>query len=353
MIPFDAAYLDNDLRTWLLAFATAVGTYAGMLVLRGLVLRHLSALAARTATDVDDIVARVLQHTKVFFLFFVAVYAGTRVLVLPADWARTLATLGVVITVVQAAIWGNVLISAFIEREVRNRVAEDAAAAMTLNALGFLSRLALWAILVLMGLANLGIDITALVTGLGIGGIAVALALQNILGDLFASMSIVLDKPFVIGDFIIVDDKLGTIESIGLKTTRVRSLSGEQLIFPNSDLLKARIRNFKRMEERRVVFTLGVTYQTPREKLAAAPRIIREIVESTPDVRFDRSHFARYGAFSLDIETVFWVTVPEYNTYMDRQESINLRIYERFAAEGLEFADPTQTVFVERAAAGV
>jgi small-conductance mechanosensitive channel len=203
-------------------------------------------------------------------------------------------------------------------------------------------------VLLLMALANLDVEIGPLLTGLGVGGIAVALAVQNILGDLFASLSIVLDKPFVIGDFIIVGDLMGTVEYVGLKTTRVRSLSGEQLVFANSDLLNARIRNFKRMHERRVVFTVGVTYQTPRAQLAEIPTMIREIVEGQEKARFDRAHFKGYGAFSIDFETVFYVLDPDYNLYMDVQQAINLALHERFEEHGIEFAYPTQTLFVEK-----
>jgi len=208
--------------------------------------------------------------------------------------------------------------------------------------------LILWSVIVLMALENVGIDITALVAGLGVGGIAVALAVQNILGDLFASLSIVLDKPFVIGDFIIIGDYMGTVEHIGLKTTRIRSLSGEQLVFANNDLLQSRIRNFKRMYERRVVFNLGVVYQTPHEKLQKIPQIVREIIEQQHPVRFDRAHFKSFGDFSLNFEVVYWVQNPDYTVYMDIQQAINLEIYRRFAEEGIEFAYPTQSIFVEK-----
>jgi small-conductance mechanosensitive channel len=212
-------------------------------------------------------------------------------------------------------------------------------------------RLALWSVILLLALDNLGVDVTALVAGLGVGGIAVALAVQNVLGDLFASLSIVLDKPFVIGDFVNVGELVGTVEHIGLKTTRVRSLSGEQIVFSNADLLGSRIRNFGRMYERRVVFTIGVTYQTPRSKLIAIPRIIREAVEARQKTRFDRSHFKEYAASSIDFETVYFVLDPNFNAYMDIQQEINLQIHERFEAEGIEFAYPTQTVFLAQASA--
>jgi len=198
----------------------------------------------------------------------------------------------------------------------------------------------------LLALDNLGVNITALVAGMGIGGIAVALAAQNILGDLFASISIVLDKPFVINDFIIVGDYMGSVEHIGVKTTRIRSLSGEQIVFSNTDLLNSRVRNFKRMVERRVVFSFGVVYGTPAEKLEAIPGIVRGIIEAIDGTRFDRAHFAKYGDSSLDFEVVYFVVTGDYNVYMDIQQAINLAIYRSFEDEGLGFAFPTQTIFL-------
>jgi small-conductance mechanosensitive channel len=254
-----------------------------------------------------------------------------------------------IVVVLQVATWANVAITAIIKGRISATREEDPAEATTMAALGFLVRLVVWAVLILAALDNLGIEIAPLLAGLGVGGIAVALAVQNVLGDLFASLSIVLDKPFVIGDFIVVGDMAGTIENVGLKTTRVRSLSGEQLVFANSDLLDSRIRNYKRMFERRILFTIGVTYQTPREQLQRIPTMIREAVEAQENARFDRSHFKAYGNFSIDFETVYYVRLPDYNVYMDVQQDINLAIHEAFENEGLEFAYPTQTVIIEKA----
>ena len=217
----------------------------------------------------------------------------------------------------------------------------------TITFLGFVARLLLWIIVLLLILDNLGVNITGLVAGLGIGGIAVALALQNILGDLFASLSIVLDKPFVIGDFVVVDSLSGTIEHIGLKTTRIRSLSGEQLIFSNNDLLKSRVHNYKRMSERRIVFSFGVVYQTPLEKLKAIKEIVSDIITKEEKARLDRVHFKEYGDSSLNFEVVYFVNDPDYNIYMDVQEAINLEIFRRFQEEGIEFAYPTRTLFIQ------
>jgi len=195
---------------------------------------------------------------------------------------------------------------------------------------------------------NLGFNISAVVAGLGIGGIAIALAAQAILGDLFSYFVIFFDRPFEVGDFINVGDKVGTVEYTGIKTTRVRALSGEQLVFANTDLTNSRIHNFKKMEKRRVVFKLGVVYQTLADTLAEIPNLVKEIIEKQPDTTFDRGHFATYGDFSLNFEFVYFVLSSDYVKFMDTQQRINLEIYKEFENRGIEFAYPTQTLFVNK-----
>jgi len=202
----------------------------------------------------------------------------------------------------------------------------------------------IWIAGLLFLLDNLGFDITAVVAGLGIGGIAVALAAQALLGDLFSYFVILFDRPFEIGDFLIFGDVLGSVEKIGIKSTRIRSLSGEQISVSNSDLTSSRVRNYKRMEKRRVVFRIGVVYGTPAEKLRLIPQMIREIIEQCPIVAFDRVHFASYADWNLSFECVYNVLTPDYNLFMDIQQDINLKIYEKFEEEGIEFAFPTHTV---------
>jgi len=240
---------------------------------------------------------------------------------------------------------------AWLDHRRKVTIEEDKAVAGSIGIIRFVARIAVWAIVLLLTLENLGIDITALVAGLGIGGIAVALALQNVLGDLLASLSITLDQPFVLGDFLVVGEHMGTVEYIGIKSTRLRSLAGEQIVMSNSDLLASRLRNFGRMYERRVVFTLGVTYETPRDKLRQLAPLLREIIEAEEGVRFDRAHFATYGPYSLDFEIVYHVLSPDYGRYMDLQQAINFRIHESFEALGVEFAYPTQTLWLARGAA--
>ncbi len=350
MLPDDI--LGNAPGVWASAFGAALVTYLALRLLAGVLVARLAELASSTRTRWDDIVTHALRKTKGLVLLVVALYAGSLPLDLPERLTSSVQHLAVIAFLVQAGLWVSAGIRQWIEVTREERAAEDAAAVMTMNVIGIAVRIVLWSMVLLLALDNLGVDVTALVAGLGVGGIAVALAAQNILGDLFASLSIVLDKPFVLGDFLIIDDMLGSVEEIGLKTTRVRSLSGEQLVFSNTDLLNSRIRNYGRMFERRVLFEVGVTYDTGREFLERIPGMIREAIESHGrDVRFDRAHFARYGDFALEFEIVYYVTGPDYNRYMDIQEAVNLEIHRRFDEAGIDFAYPTQTLFVRRSAA--
>jgi small-conductance mechanosensitive channel len=278
------------------------------------------------------------------FLLLVAVFAGSLSLDLEPDVRSILLSTVMIATLIQVGVWVSRGLQIWLEHY--RETEEDGANRTTMNALSFVGRLILWVVVFLLVIDNLGVDVTALVAGMGIGGIAVALAVQNILGDLFASLSIVLDKPFVNGDFIVVGDMAGSVEHVGIKTTRIRSISGEQLVFSNSDLLQSRVRNFGRMEQRRVVFSLGVTYQTPADKLERIPSLIRSAIETQEGVRFDRSHFASYGDSALSFETVYYVGSSDYTQHMDILQAVNLRIYRAFEQEGIEFAYPTQTLFV-------
>ncbi len=337
--------LGNSLRAWAIAAAISLGAYIVLDLLRRLLSRNLRRFASWTSGDFDDLIVELIQNTGIFFLAVLAVYAASRLLVLSARAETAFGWILITAVVYQAGRWGNQVISYFIRAHLR-RVGEDPLAETTLQGLAFIGRLLLWAVLVLLALNNMGVQITALVTGLGIGGVAIALAVQKILGDLFASLSIVLDKPFVLGDFIIVDDLMGTVEHIGMKTTRLRSLSGEQLVFGNTDLLSSRIRNYKRMSERRALFGFGVVYQTPREKLEKIPQMVHDIIGSVENTRLDRAHFKGFGDSSLDFEVVYYMLVPDYNAYMDAQQEINLRLYSCFEEQGIEFAYPTRTLFI-------
>ena len=341
-------FFGNALHTWLIALGAIFATFLTLILIKKIMLRRLSVLAKRTETQLDDLLLAVLSTTKYYFLFFVAIYIGSNFFVLQQNILRAWNKIFFAVVIIQIAFWMGRGISFVISVNVKKRMVDDAASTTTISVLGFISKLLLWSIVLLLVLDNLGINITSLVAGLGIGGIAVALAVQNILGDLFASLSIVIDKPFVIGDFIVVDQLKGTVEHIGLKTTRLRSLGGEQLIFSNNDLLKSRIQNYKRMVERRVLFGFGVTYRTLPEKLLLINDIVREIILKQETVRFERVHFKEYGESSLNFEVVYFVKNQDYNLYMDIQQAINLEIFSRFRQEGIEFAYPTRTLFVQR-----
>jgi len=340
--------LGDRLLDWLTALGIAAAALLVLLVLKRLVVRRLGRIAERTATQLDDFAVELARRTRTLLVALPSLYLGSLYLALPARAARCLQGTAALAVFLQVALWSSVGIDFWMTRSQRRRLAQDSTSAALLGVLRFAAKLVLWSVILLLALDNLGVDVTTLVTGLGIGGVAVALALQNVLGDLFASLSIVFDKPFVIGDSISVDDLTGTVESIGMKTTRLRSSSGEQLILANGELLKSRIRNWKRMAERRVVLAFGVPYQTPAEAVERIPGMVRALVERQDLVRFERAHFKGFGASSLDFEAVYWILTPDYAAFMDRQQAINLGLLRAFEEEGIGFAYPTQTLHLER-----
>lgn len=354
MTIFDTTFLSNDVRDWLIAVGLAIVSIIALRLAQALARRRLESLAHRTETRLDDLAADLANRTRFLFLLLIGIYVGSLALSLPEGWGLGLRTAVIIGLWIQAGFWGSGLVRYFISTRIeREQLEDDAAGATTISALGAAASVVLWAVVVLMALDNIpGVEVTTLLAGLGIGGIAVGLALQNILGDLFASLAIALDKPFVIGDFIIIGDYMGTVEKIGLKTTRVRSLSGEQIVFSNSDLLNSRVRNYKVMFERRVVFEFGILYETPTEKVEHVSDIVEELIKDQETARFDRAHFKSFGASSLDFEVVYYVLDPAYNVYMDIQEQINLALMQRLKAQGIGFAYPTRTVYMAEEPSG-
>jgi len=342
-------HFDTDtILPWLLAAAIATVVFLVLLMLRMLITAQLKRISERAKSDIWPVLQATVRRTKWLFLLIIALFAGLLAVEIPPNIRHVVQSVTVIALLLQLGLWLAMALHVSVDRYHQRKMVEDPSEVTTLSLLKFFGRIVIWSLVALLILDNIGVNITTLIAGLGVGGIAVALALQTVLGDLFASLSIVLDKPFEVGDFLIVGDLMGTVEYVGLKTTRLRSLSGEQLVFSNSDLLNSRIRNYGRMYERRVVFKIGVTYQTPREKLVKIPVIIREAVERQPKTRFDRSHFFEYGDFSLNFESVYYVLGPDYNEYMDIHQAINLYIHEQFEKEGIEFAYPTQTLYLNR-----
>ncbi len=346
MFELNDTFYGNEARSWLIALAVTAGVLIALRLVEQIVVVRAQRIARKTQTIIDDILIGALRKTKLLFLLVVAVFVGSLWLHLEPKVRSIFFSAVMIATLIQVGVWVSSGLQIWLEHYRETQT--DGANRTTMDALSFVGRLVLWVVVFLLVIDNLGVDVTALVAGMGIGGIAVALAVQNILGDLFASLSIVLDKPFVNGDFIVVGDMAGSVEHVGIKTTRIRSISGEQLVFSNSDLLQSRVRNFGRMQQRRVVFSLGVTYQTPAEKLERIPSLIRSAIEAQEAVRFDRSHFASYGDSALNFETVYYVESSDYTKHMDILQAVNLRIYRTFEDEGIEFAYPTRTLFITK-----
>jgi len=343
----EQVYFGNALQNWLIAVLILVAFFALLKVVQNAVIHRLERLAQATDNQIDDLIVSMLRQTKFLIILVASAYVASQTVALKPSIAASWQKIVILMLIFQGGLWASAGITFSLKRTLAKRMDQDASSATTVGLLGFVARVILWVIVFLLILDNLGVNITGLVAGLGIGGIAVALAVQNILGDLLASLSIVLDKPFVVGDTIVVDRLTGTIEHVGLKTTRLRSIDGEELIFSNNDLLKSRIHNYKRMQERRVILAFGVTYQTPPAKLTRINEIVQSAVEAQPRVRFDRVHFKQYGDSALNFEAVYFVTDPDFKLYMDAQQAINLDIFRRFQEESIEFAYPTQTVYVQ------
>ncbi len=331
---------------WLnIAIVMAI-SLALFVILRTLVSRlstHVAAWAEKQHELRYKLVAEIFRQTSRFLLLALSVLMALKLVDLPAQWESTLSHGWFVALALQIALWLEIGIRLWAATPVvhadgttRNPV--------TTTIIAIMLRLLVWSVMLLSILANLGVDITALVASLGVGGIAVALAVQTLLSDLFASLSIGVDKPFEIGDFVVFGSIAGNIEHIGLKTTRIRSLSGEQIVCSNADLLHQTLHNYKRMENRRILFKFGVTYDTPTEKVREISRLVAQIIAQVPDTRFDRAHFQAFGEYQLTFEVVYFVLNSDYNKYMDIQQEINLGLLQGLRDLQVQFAFPTRSV---------
>jgi small-conductance mechanosensitive channel len=334
-------FLDNDVGAWLRALVT----FLVVLTILPLVTGYMSARRRRLTLQgppkvflAIDLAALLIARTSHLFIWGVALWLGSRHLTFPPRLDRWLTVILVALFWMQAALWATTAVRYGIDVRRRSGVGPATLLQGSMEVIMFAAGVIVWTVAALLALDDLGVEIRPLLAGLGIGGIALALAVQTVLSDLLASLSIALDKPFGLGDFLAVDAFQGSVEHIGVKSTRLRSLDGEQIVMSNSDILKSRVRNYGRLRERRALFTLGVDYDTPIAQLAAIPRAVREIIEATPDTRFDRCHLMKCGTGSLQFEIVFYVTRPEYNLYADAQHRINLRILERFHTMQVKFA---------------
>ncbi|MFO8052842.1 MAG: mechanosensitive ion channel family protein [Candidatus Omnitrophota bacterium] len=343
----DKVFFENTVLDYLTSLGLFAGFFLLIKIVSLIVIKKIKTRARETVTLIDDLLVSILEKKIVPFLYLVSLYVAIQYLRLPKTLDKAVEIAVLFVLTIFAILISTRLVEFGFESYAQKTGRSEAFRHSLMGILKVI-KFILWGIGLVFFLDNLGFDIAAVIAGLGVGGVAVALAAQAILGDLFSYFSIIFDRPFEVGDFIIVGDLLGTIEHVGIKTTRIRSLGGEQLIFSNSDLTNSRVKNYKRMEKRRVIFKLGVTYSTPLAKLKEIPKIIETIVKKTEDTVFDRAHFFSYADFSLVFEIVYYVIGPDYNKYMDIQEKINFSIKEEFAKRNIDFAFPTQTLHLKK-----
>ncbi len=348
----DHDVLGNTIAEWSVGGAIFIGSFLLLFIAKGLLKGILTRLAKRSPSDAHDFLLRLITRTYTAILLIVALHLGAINLELLPELRKILKITLALSVLIQLMIWGNQLIEFLALRVVKARESrlgmKDPTVQTIIPILRLIGRITLFAVLLLLTLDNLGVNISALLTGLGIGGVAVALAMQNILGDLFASLSIAIDRPFEVGDAIIVNNQTGTVERIGLRTTRVRSINGEELVFPNNMLLNSQIQNMRRMNERRATFSLGLTYDTNPAQLAKIPNILKEIISAQPGLRFERADFRSFGDSALVFEVIYWTESRDISAHRERQHEINVEIFRRFKQEGLSFAYPTQTLYLKQ-----
>lgn len=333
----------NTMQDFLIALGLFVGLFIVFRIFKSIVVARLKKLATKTANNFDDVLIEVIQGISWVFYLVVALYFPLKTLAFGEVFEKWLNGIFIVIVVWQVIRF----ILSLIEYGLGN-FAEKKGAKTAFSGVRLVLKIVLWSIGLLLILSNLGFNVTSLVASLGIGGIAIALAVQNILGDVLSSFSLYFDKPFQVGDFIVLGENKGTVKKIGLKTTRLETLQGEELVISNNELTSSKIQNFKKMKKRRIVMNFGVVYETNSKKLKKINDIVKKIIDKTKDVDFDRSHFKEFGDFSLNFEVIFYVLSADYVDYMDKQQEINFAIKEAFEKEKIEMAYPTQTVYVSK-----
>ncbi|MBT3282719.1 mechanosensitive ion channel [bacterium] len=345
-INFATQYLGNSV----LDYAKALGLFIILLIafkaIQYIILKRLGKLAKKTKTDIDDTLIDITKSLRPSFYWFLAFFFAVKFLTLSVLATKAISGILVIWAVYQIIKAVQILLNYILNKKFTKEDNPSTKAAIIY--VNMIAKFLLWAIGLLLILSNLGIDVTSLIAGLGIGGVAIAFALQNILSDLFSSFAIYFDKPFQIGDFIVSGSHSGTVEKIGIKTTRIRALQGEEIVISNNELTGARVQNFKKMEKRRVVSSFGILYETPIEKIKNIKQIVKNIFNNLENTELSRVHFKQLGDFSLNFEVVYNITTGDYNTYMDAQEKFNLALMEAFESEGIEFAYPTQKLFVAK-----
>lgn len=329
---------------WIGAAIIVAAVWGGLWVLRSLLVSRYQRFPTDKQSVAVRLVADLLGHTRQFLFLAVAIDAAEESLALPPRLQHVLRQFALLLVLLQAGVWARRALRFYLQLKERERGA-DRSFAGSLDIINFIATLLIWSLLILVALDNLGVNITALLAGLGVGGVAVALALQNVLGDLFASLSIALDKPFVVGDTLTIDTFTGVVERIGIKTTRLRSDAGEQIILSNADVLKSRVRNFGRAPELRALATVRVAYGTPAQTLREIPALLEKIVAEQPHARFERCHLKTLGEWALLYELTYFRQNPDAYPLLDLQHEVNCRIIDEFQSRGIELALPASRVF--------
>ncbi|MFZ2938459.1 MAG: mechanosensitive ion channel family protein [Candidatus Omnitrophota bacterium] len=344
----EQVFFGNRILDYIIALLTLFLSVLFVKVVIRVFIKRLKKFAEKTTTTFDDFLIIILERIVMPGLYLSCIYFGLKTLKMPSGIGGVINALQLVVI----TFFATRIVIMFLGYSLNvylSKKQEDTTLAHSLEGMLKVVKFIIWGLAAVIFLDNIGFKVSTIIAGLGIGGVAVAIAAQALLKDFFSYFSIVFDRPFKLGDFIIIGDFMGTVEHIGIKTTRIRSLGGEQVIFSNTDLTDSRVRNYKVMEKRRVLFRIGVTYQTSLSQLKEIPRIIENIIKNTKDTVFDRAHFFSYGDFSLIFEIVFYIIGPDYNKYMDIQQEINFAIKEEFEKRRIEFAYPTQTLYIQKA----
>ena len=338
-------YWNNTVSEYIQFGIILLAGFLGAKLIGHYLVKFLNTMTEKTNTTVDDFVVTSIRKNLMPILYFVVFYFAVKTLNLNPALSGIVNILLLALMIILSTMMISSVVLFFLDKYMESRI-NGANSVIAIKWTNGIVKVLIWCIALILFLDNIGVKITSLVTGLGIGGVAVAFAAQAILVDVFCCFTIFFDKPFEIGDFIIAGEQMGTVEHIGMKTTRLRALDGEQLILANSDLTNSRISNYKTMEERRVVFRIGVTYDTSYDKLKEIPGLIRELIDQVPGTRFGRTHFCAYGPYSLDFEIAYYVLSSDYDKYLDLNQEIYYRIKAEFDSRAIEFAFPTQTLQV-------
>ncbi|MFQ5901109.1 MAG: mechanosensitive ion channel family protein [Thermodesulfobacteriota bacterium] len=343
--------LNNYLKDYLLALGAFVSAIIALKIFKYVIINKLKKISAETKTELDNLLLKSIDSVSWSFYLLLALYIALQFIQIP-DFIDRLIYYIILVAVTYYVVKGIQILMDYGTQEIilkkQEEEKEEEVDTSIIKVLNRILKGVVWAVAIIVLLQNLGYNVSGLVAGLGIGGLAVAIALQNVLSDIFASFSIYFDKPFKVGDFIIVGDDLGVVKKIGVKSTRLQSLWGQEIVVSNRELTTTRINNYKKMEKRRIHFTFGVVYDTSTEKLKKILKIVKDIFDKIELADLDRVHFKEFGDFSLNFEVAYYVDTGDYTKYMDIHQEINFGLKERFEKEGIEFAYPTQTVFVNK-----